>query len=390
MTPDTDIAILGAGCAGLSLAAALGEGRVPGQISLLEPREHYTRDRTWCFWDTEDHPFQRSVSHSWSSWRVSSGVRRVLRRSDRYRYCYLAGDRFYDTALDLVSRDRNQKLCTGVTVHSVEPHPSGLLAVETSSGRLLARRVFDSRPAPQAAPTRTGLIQRFLGRHVRTAGPAFLANIVELMSFLPSTVAGRTRFVYVLPFSVDEALIEMTYLDEAHLAEPPYAADLQAWIEENIEGGLSACTLLHEERGALPMTTYAAPDTLGGRLLPIGIRGGRLKPSSGYGFLRIQRHSRAIADALRSGTPLPTAAESRLYPLMDAVFLKTLQRSSLPAEELFLRLFEKSDPDALVRFLSEASSPAEILRVAWSLPKATMLRSALATFSAGRPREARA
>ncbi|HBM51941.1 MAG TPA: lycopene cyclase, partial [Deltaproteobacteria bacterium] len=51
-----DAIVLGAGCAGLTLVNELiarGEGQL--RILLLEERNEYTNDRTWCFWNTLNH-----------------------------------------------------------------------------------------------------------------------------------------------------------------------------------------------------------------------------------------------------------------------------------------------------------------------------------------------
>jgi lycopene beta-cyclase len=261
--------------------------------------------------------------------------------------------------------------------------------VETSSGSLLAREVFDSRPAVhQAAPL---LVQRFAGWHVRAARPCFHPATVELMRFLPSDRPGRVRFLYLLPFSRREALVEMTYLDAPELPEPLAEAELKAWLEENV----GEWEVLYREQGALPMAPAGKPTACtpveepraSDRALDqhvhvhaIGARGGRLKPSSGYGFLRIQRHSRAIARALAEGRPVPLTAEPQRYSLMDAVFLRALKTAD--AAELFLAMFAGANPDALVRFLGEASPISESLRVAWSLPKLPMLRAAIQSWRA--------
>ncbi len=371
MKPDADIAIVGAGCAGLSLASALAEARVPGSVLLLEPREEYTRDRTWCFWDTEPHPFTSAISDRWPQWRVSSGEHTVLRGSASYHYCHLPADAFYRLALDRVARQPDWQLCRAASVRSVEAVDGGLLAVETNCGRVLARRVFDSRP-PACAPV-GGLLQRFLGRHVRAAKPCFDPQTVDLMRFLPSSVPGRVRFLYILPFTPEEALVEMTYLDDPALPDPPYAEELQAWLEEHV----GAYDTPYTERGSLPMGGALAQGTLPANAHRIGIAGGRLKPSSGYGFLRIQRHSRAIAQALQAGRAIPSAAEPNLYNLLASVVLRALRARPEAAPQLFLRMFEHADPDALVRFLSERSRGwGEIAGVAWSLPKTPMLRAA--------------
>ena len=382
MRADADIVILGAGCAGLSLAASLGAEKVRGSVMLLEPRRSYMRDRTWCFWNTEGHLFSSAISHRWESWRVSRGEQAVVQQSSRYQYCHIAADDFYYQGLRAVGDNPKQELCRGVSVHSVEQQPGGLVRVETSSGGLLAREVFDSRPVVSAAAPI--LVQRFVGWHVRTARPCFDERTVELMRFLPSDQPGRVRFLYLLPFSPTEALVEMTYLDAPELPEPFAEEELTAWLEEHV----GEWEVLYAERGALPMAPAGreprAPDHLAGHAVnhvhAIGARGGRLKPSSGYGFLRIQRHSRAIAHALAGGRPTPRTAEPQRYGLMDAVFLRALQTSD--AAELFLAMFAGAQPDALVRFLGEASPVSEAMRVAWSLPKLPMLGAAIRSWRA--------
>jgi lycopene beta-cyclase len=101
----------------------------------------------------------------------------------------------------------------------------------------------------------------------------------------------------------------------------------------------------------------------------IGTAGGRVKPSSGYAFLRIQRQSRAIADALARGMVPVRQLEPRRYQLLDQVFMKALTRVSAAAPFYFLELFRNVPPDALIRFLSECGSANETIKVALALPK---------------------
>ena len=77
--PDVDIAILGGGCAGLSVAVRLAAaGR---SLRVIEPRETYVEDRAWSFWRTASDPFEDCVRRSWQSWDVHGPAGAVRRGS---------------------------------------------------------------------------------------------------------------------------------------------------------------------------------------------------------------------------------------------------------------------------------------------------------------------
>ena len=48
---ETELLILGGGCAGLSLARRLvAHGEAAPRTTVIESRSEYADDRTWCFW----------------------------------------------------------------------------------------------------------------------------------------------------------------------------------------------------------------------------------------------------------------------------------------------------------------------------------------------------
>jgi lycopene beta-cyclase len=381
MRNDADVAILGGGCAGLSLAVALARAMPRCRVHVLEERTQYVRDRTWCLWNAEPHSFEHCVSHSWNRWRVRSQGEAVLRHSARYAYQHIPADRFYDVALQRIAAASEQQITLGASVRSVAPHQDGF-RIETGHGSLQAGWVFDSRPQVALARTQTsGLVQRFSGWHVVAERPCFDSTTVELMDFQPSGAAGRTIFFYTLPFSAHEALVEATYLDAPALAPADADEALREWLD-NIMAG-SSYKVLFREQGALRMQPgFGAERTSGlSRHQRIGAAGGRVKASSGYAFLRIQRQSLAIAAALAGGCTPPRQLEPVRYDLLDRVFMKALARNPDRAPAYFLQLFREVAPDALVRFLSECGSAGETLQVALSLPKLPFAAAAAATLA---------
>jgi lycopene beta-cyclase len=309
------VIILGGGCAGLSLAVALGQRSPRLRVKTVESRSQYERDRTWCFWNTAPHPFSAGITHRWHSWRVRNAGTEAVQRSRLYAYECLPADRFYDLATTKLSR----------------------------AGQDLTLPCFDP-------------------------------SVIDLMDFQPSTERGRTLFFYLLPFSPSEALVEATYLDDPAL--PPAAAE--AALKQYLHPLCGdAYEVLYREAAALPMGERHYNKTTEGRVFEIGARGGRIKASSGYAFQRIQRQSAALADALRDGSDLPQTFEPQFYAVLDRIFLEAQRRSPDRVASYFMTMFRKLPADVLVRFLSESASLVEILQVMLALPKADFIRAAL-------------
>jgi lycopene beta-cyclase len=348
---------------------------------VLEERTEYVRDRTWCLWNAEPHPFESCVTHSWNRWRVRAGGESVLRHSDQYAYQHIPADRFYEHALQRISASTRQEISLGTQVQSVTPDKRSF-RIETTSGSLQADWVFDSRPQRALSrPQTSGLIQRFSGWHIVSERPCFDDTTVELMDFQRSDVPGRTVFFYTLPFSPHEALVEATYLDHPALAPAHADHALEEWLEKILSG--TSYQVQFREHGTLRMEAGGSADQ-SPRLssyMPIGTAGGRVKASSGYAFLRIQRQSLAIAQALANGLTPPQQLEPVRYELLDKVFMTALARNPGAAPGYFLQLFRNVPPDALVRFLSECGSAAETLKVALSLPKLPFAAAAAASLA---------
>jgi lycopene beta-cyclase len=381
---DADVAILGGGCAGLSLAVALARTAPSCRVHVLEERTEYVRDRTWCLWNAEPHPFESCVTHSWNRWRVRSAGESVLRHSDRYAYQHIPADRFYESALHTIAKSTRQEISLGTRVQSVTRDTKGF-RIETERGSLTASWVFDSRPKTMLSiPQTSGLIQRFSGWHVISERPCFDSTTVELMDFQRSDVPGRTVFFYTLPFSTHEALVEATYLDHPALAPASAGDALAEWLE-NLTSG-SSYRVQFREQGALRMEATGSIERSPclSRCMPIGTAGGRVKASSGYAFLRIQRQSLAFAHALANDLTPPQQLEPVRYELLDNVFMNALSRNPDAAPSYFLQLFRNVPPDVLVRFLSECGSAAETLRVAFSLPKLPFAAAAAASLAGAR------
>ncbi|PZE27918.1 hypothetical protein DEI86_04795 [Curtobacterium sp. MCBD17_028] len=363
-----DYAVLGAGCAGLATAIALAERRSAGSVVLLDARTAYTDDHTWSFWHVEPTPFDDCITARWSSWAVRAGGRTVTTTAAATPYVSIRASDYYREALHRLAGLADVRLRLGTAVTGVDAGPDGS-TVRTPSGDVPARRVVDARGPVDTRPEDGGgaFAQRFLGVRVRAHRPVFDPGVVTLMDFDVDQSRG-IHFVYVLPASRTEALVEDTYLTEAAVPRAVLEAGITTYLRERHGLGPDELDRMGGEHGVIPMR-------LAGRDVPpdiVGVRGGAVRPSTGYAFLRIQR----AAAGLAAGHRTPPRGPMRTW-VLDTVFLRFLQDRPDAVPGVFLRMFDRVPGDALVRFLTERSTARDDLRMVLALPTVPFLLAAV-------------
>jgi len=363
--PDVDIAILGGGCAGLSLAARLASSGK--SVRVVEPRTQYTNDRAWSFWRTRPDPFEDCVRKDWASWTVAGAQGQTRRTSPMMRYQTVEAGAFYTRARDLIAADAAATLSLGVTAYDVVRKPRGW-QVETDAGAFTAATVVDTRP-PKCVPTYG---QFFLGREIKTENPVFDPTTVQLMHFRHGHSAG-VDFVYILPFARDQALVEVT----SFAPHTPGDQVFSTWLDTEIAMlGAGQTETLRTEAGALPMQAGFA-DAKPDGIIRIGLGGGAARPSTGYAFSRIQMQADLVAAALINGDHPATMLDSAMTRFMDRVFLQVLASSPARGPALFETLFRNAPRDRLERFLSGSTGTIDRLSVMASLPPRPFLHAAV-------------
>lgn len=378
-----DLVIVGAGCAGLSLAVQIAlqtrrsRRRCP-RVVLVEPRTGYVRDRTWCYWRFVDHPFVAGVTRRWTRWLVREGDRTVVRGSERHPYEHLPADVFYDMSRAILADFPEIELRPGCEALAIAERGDAV-EVATSAGTIRAALAFDSRPPAAAAPDpgEVDLLQHFVGWEVEAPRAVFDPETPVLMDFAVGQARG-IHFMYVLPFSPTRALVETTYISPAPLPAAVYDDDLRAYLRDRF--GLAEPAVRWVERGAIAMSTRPPAPRTGRRVVHLGLRGGLAKGSTGYAFQAIQGFSAALARDLleRPGAP-PRVPAPRPAPAvaMDRVLLSHLQRRPARGPPLLVDLFEKLPPDLLCRFLSDHAGPLDYPRVMLATPMAEMTAAVL-------------
>lgn len=379
---DAELLIVGAGCAGLSLAWHLVEHGLGGRrLLLVDPRTTHGRDRTWCFFDVVPHPFEAQVSHRWERWRLrsASDAPWVERRGPGLRYVHLPSDAFYARVLERLRATDGVELRLGVSVDAVADEGHGV-ELHTDAGVLRGDLAFDSRPPSLLAmkePGEVALLQHFVGWEIEVEDDRFDPGLATLMDFgVPQT--DGVHFFYVLPLSPRRALVEATWFGTHVPDEERYARAIEAYLRERLD--VERWTLRRREQGVIPMSTAPARARRSERIYRIGLLGGLAKPSTGYAFLAIQAFSAGLARRLRHHErPEPPAPRPWRSRFQDRVFLSYLSRYPEQAPETLVGLFERVEPRILARFLNDRASITEGIEVMRSMPilrmAAEMMRS---------------
>ena len=199
MHPDTELLILGGGCAGLSLGMQLSSlnERCP-QTLILESRSNYKHDRNWCFWKDEATASHTLVQHSWEQMHLRHKAETVTVPCGLTPYQMLPSHHFYSAAQKAIQASPRVDLQLGISITDIPQKIDGMWHIKTTGGKVCAARVIDTRPPSHNSKGDAILWQSFSGIEVETSVDCFNPAQVELMDFSqenPSYVA----FTYVLP-----------------------------------------------------------------------------------------------------------------------------------------------------------------------------------------------
>ena len=440
MTKHYDIIIAGSGLAGLTLALELVKRPFfrDQQILLLDRDVKQKNDRTWCFWATDEEELPPVVFKTWDRCRFYGPDIRIPLDIAPFRYRMVRGLDFYNWAKTTLETYPNvQQLKTNILgihttpANSYPPTVNGRRStangqqstvnsqqssatVQTDLGDFTADWVFNSAmtkfpvvppssalypnppfTSPQSTthnqqPTTnnqqpitsnqqptgyTRLLQHFKGWLIETATPAFNPEVMTFMDYRLEQ-KGETRFVYVLPFSENQALVEFTVFSPTLCTAEEYQSALQQYVEEFLE--IKDFRIVEEEFGVIPMTDDPFTPTAEGRVIHIGTAGGFVKASSGYAFKRTQRKLRSFAEAWeQTGAPEPALLKSDWqYRFFDSVMLRVLRENAVSGKDFFTQLFRELPAPLVLRFLDEDSTFAENIRLLSVPPTWPFLKTA--------------
>ncbi len=376
-----DVILCGGGLAGCLTALALAKRGVA--LLLIEEGASLGGEHVWSYFDGDIAPEQRWLVDPmtiarWPDHEVAFPARK---RKIGSGYNSMSSD-----ALDAHVRAtlRPEQVRLGARVASVGPDSVTLESGET----IAAGAVIDARGAANLEALTLGW-QKFIGRTYRFAAP----HGIERPVVMDATVEqlGGYRFVYLLPFSPTELMVEDTYYaDTPDLDRAAIGGRIDDYLAER---GLRPAAIEKEESGVLPVTLggdfeafWPQDEQTAAR---IGLRGGFFHPTTGYSLpdavriaLRIAAlpriEGRALAAELR-------AESARLW--RERTFYRAINRMLFRAATpdrryRVLEHFYRLDPDLIARFYAARLTPLDKMKIMSGRPPVPILRALSALWKA--------
>jgi lycopene beta-cyclase len=285
----TRVFIAGGGLAGCLVALALAKRRPEIDFLLVESDGRLGGNHVWSFFASDVAP-----DHRWllADVPVTRWPDHEVHFPRRDRVIPLGYNSLVSSDLDAAVRKLVplQRIRLG---HRIEHLDVGEVTL-AGGERIVADAVIDAR-GPGPTPGLVLAWQKFVGRKYRFARPHGRYRPV----IMDATVDQNDgyRFVYSLPFTATELLIEDTYYSTSPaLDDAAIGAELGMQLHNLAPG---AAEPISEERGVLPVLLGGSVDALwadGPPVARLGLRGGFFHPTTGYSLPDAVRNAALLAE----------------------------------------------------------------------------------------------
>jgi lycopene beta-cyclase len=372
-----DYIIIGAGASGLLLANAMGKDSYFAErsILLLDKDLDSPNDRTWCFWEKGEGEFDAILHKTWNHILVADDSYSKRMAIDPYKYKMIRAEDFYNTSRTAINGYANISFLKGKVVGIDERDDQVIVTTDSHTffGKKVFNSIFDYKPLLQQKKYPV-LQQHFMGWFIKSDSPIFDREQATFMDFsIPQK--GNTRFMYVLPLSETEALVEYTLFSKNPLSTQEYEETIRNYIKNNLS--CNQYEILDREKGNIPMSCYDFNIHNSTNLMHIGIAGGWAKPSSGYTFIRTHQKTKALIPFLKKNSSLDTFLKKDRFWFYDLLLLDILSRDNSKGRLIFGQLFKNRNPQKIFAFLDEKTTIWQDLSIILACPKKEFIRAFL-------------
>lgn len=343
-------------------------------ILLLDTDAKQANDRTWCWWEKGESDWDSFVHRKWDTAVFANEDFRIDLDFEGYQYKMVRGVDFYTFIFDELKKHPNIQFAQQKVTDFADMGIHVLVKTETEN--FTCNKLFNSiyNPALAQGQKKYPLLQQhFVGWHITTDKSAFENEKPVFMDFsVPQQ--GNTRFMYVLPFSETEAIVEYTLFSKELLPKAEYEAAIEEYLRNM---GITEYSIIAEEKGSIPMTCYPFWKHNTKNIINIGSAGGWTKSSTGYTFRNTTKRSQELVDFLLTQNDFTKFHTTNRFAFYDALLLDILNRKNGKGSGIFSAMFRNGKAGRVFKFLDEETSLSEDLAVISKCPKGLFIEALL-------------
>ncbi|AWH84543.1 lycopene cyclase [Flavobacterium album] len=370
-----DYIFAGAGLASLMTVYKMAISRkfTDASVLLIDPDSKKDNDRTWCFWQKGPGAWDSIIYKTWDTARFANDKRSTELDFSGYKYKMIRGIDFYNFVFDELRNHPNIEFANKRVVEFADS--GSRVTVMAGSESYTCNRLFNSiyNPALPLSQNKYPVLQQhFIGWHVATEKPVFDPQCPTFMDF-SVLQKGNTRFMYALPLSETEAIVEYTLFSKDLLPQKEYEDAIKSYLDDL---GAISYKIIDTEKGSIPMTCYPFWKRNTKNIVHIGSAGGWTKASTGYTFRNADKLSdRLVGHLLSDGPDMRKFHKKNRFWFYDLLLLDILAEKNHKGAAIFSAMFRSGKAAPVFKFLDEETSFIEELKVIWQCPKGLFIKA---------------
>lgn len=338
-------------------------------ILIIDPEKKNKNDKTFCFWANEEDAIVKDlrnlIKHTWSSVSIENTDHTSLAPLS---YHHISSIDLYNEVKELEKIYHWDRLISPVERISVDKIGS---YVVVNNATIRGKRIFDSRTPSyeKVRKAETHIFQSFVGWEIETYQQIENPSTCRLMDFEVEQ-GSFTQFMYVLPFSSNKALVELTRFGSEILNE----SEAEQQLKEYIQTHFGEFKKLSVEIGCIPMSNAKIINEKLKDVVSLGARNYKVKPSTGYAFKNMYEQARELVDDLINFNETKelnvqhvNALQGR-FAFYDSLLLHILQHKPHTGKKIFQSLFKGVEINKVLRFLDQKTSLSEEIMIFMKLP----------------------
>ena len=352
-----DCIICGSGISGNYAAYSLSKSLIKNwrNILLIDSRslqERQASQKNLSFWSKDTFPFGESAEKTWNKISLHTAESSITADLNDYRYYSITEGALQKRMWEVLKENRNLCFKKEHIVDISNEKNGG--SVKTEKQTYYGKYIFDSVSVPDCNGTKI----RMQGKswRIRFAKPVFDSSTVTFMDFRTLDTK-ELMFFYILPLNHTNAIIEVAHFAPAKAKKQNYEELLHRYLSSVYPEKIYTCKENIDTKSSYSMAIPKSRKN--GHIVRIGRAAGLVKPTSGFGVIKIFRDTDKLVYALKNDLPMPRVYAGIPYWLSDICMSFMISHKGIDSS-FFISLFEKYSADMILSFLNEEASPDDL------------------------------